>query len=50
MDGITDSMDVTLSPSWCHTHCSAKMDSKEEDSGKSVGNVVSPFDLSQTLP
>ena len=26
------------------------MDSKEEASGKSVGNVASPFDLSQTLP
>ena len=31
-------------------HCSAKRDSSEEGSGKLVGHVASPFDLSQILP
>ena len=31
-------------------HCSAKMDSSEKDSGRLVGHVASPFDLSQILP
>ena len=34
---------------WC-MHCSAKMDSSKEDSGRSVGYVMSPFDLSKILP
>ena len=35
-------------PSWWHY--SARMDSRVEDSGRLVGHVVSPFDLSQFLP
>ena len=32
--------------SWWHTHSSAKMDFNKEDSGRSVGYLASPFDLS----
>ena len=35
-------------PSWWHY--SARMDSRVEDSGRLVGHMVSPFDLSQFLP
>ena len=30
-------------------HCLAKMDSHEENSGKLVGHMEAPFDLSQIL-
>ena len=33
-------------PSWCLLHCSVKMDASKEDSGRLVGHVTSPFDLS----
>ena len=36
-------------PSCWYTHCSAKMDSSEEDSGRLVAQVASPFDPSHTL-
>ena len=32
-----------------YNHCLAKMDSHEENSGKLVGHMESPFDLSQIL-
>ena len=32
------------------TPCLAKVDAREKDSGRWSDNVVSPFDLSQTLP
>ena len=35
--------------SWWFIHCSAEMDSSEEDSGRLVGRVVSPFDFPQIL-
>ena len=35
---------------WSCMHSSAKMDSSKEDSGRSVGYVMSPFDLSKILP
>ena len=31
-------------------HCSAKMDSNQENSGRLVEHMVSAFDLSQILP
>ena len=40
---------LTQGPSWWCTHCSAKLDSSKDDSGRLVGHVVSPFDLSQIL-
>ena len=30
---------LTQGPSWWHTHCSAKMDSSEEDSGRLAGHM-----------
>ena len=33
-------------PSWWLTHCSVKMDASKKDSGRLVGHVVSPFDIS----
>ena len=39
---------LTRSPSWWCTHCSAKIDASEKDSGRLVGHMASPLDLSQT--
>ena len=36
-------------PSWRRTHCSAKMGSREEDSGRRLDTWRPPFDLSQIL-
>ena len=41
---------LTPCPSWWCMHYSAKMASSKVDSGRLVGHVVSPFDLSQILP
>ena len=40
---------LTQGPSWWYTH-PARMDSSEEDSGRLVGHMASPFDLSHILP
>ena len=46
---VVSAQSFWLSPSWYCRHCSAKMDSSKEDSGRLVGHVASP-DLSQILP
>ena len=41
---------MSQGPSWWCTHCPAKMNPSEEDPGRLVGPVASPFDLSRILP